>query len=240
LSIDDKLAEARVVLANIKFQYEWNFQSADEDFKQVLALDPNYAEAHHQYMYYLAMTGRTNEAVTEIRRAQELDPANPSIIADSSLAYFLARQYDQSIAESRKALQMFPDFFFAHLGLGGTLVEKGDIALGIEELGKAKTIDSNPIVVGSLAYAYAKSGRKDEARKLLAQLKDDSKKRYVAAYYIAVIYAGLGEKDEAFSWLEKAYQDRSWWMVWLKTDPKMDSLRSDPRFTDLMRRVGFP
>lgn len=239
LSIDSTVPEARLVLANIKFQYDWNFPAADQDFKELFALYPNYAEGHHQYMYYFAMNGKPDLAITEINLAQQLDPVNPVIVVDTTLPYFLSRQYDQSIDRCRQALEMFPNFFLPHLVLGSGLVEKGDSTAGIEEIEKARAIEANPIVIGNLGYAYAKAGRKDEARKLIAQLKDESKTRYVAAYYIAVIYAGLGEKDEAFNWLEKAYQDHSWWLVWLKVDPKVDNLRSDERFNNLLPRVGF-
>jgi eukaryotic-like serine/threonine-protein kinase len=241
LSIDDKLVEARTTLANIKFQYDWNFARAEEDFKQAIALNPNYAEAHHQYgAYYLALTGKPMEGSAEMKVAQQLDPVNPGINVDLSLPYFLARQYDQSIAQAQKAVKMFPSFFLPHMALGGALVEKGDFSAGIEELEKAKTMEPTPLVIGQLGYAYAKSGRKDEARKLLTELKELAKRRYVASFWIAMIYVGLDEKDEAFAWLEKAYQERSWWLVWIKMDPKVDSLRSDARFIDLMRRVGFP
>ena len=124
--------------------------------------------------------------------------------------------------------------------LGELLVEKGDTSSGLEELEKAKSMEPTPLVISKLGYAYAKIGRKDEARKLLAKLKDESKSRYVAPFFIAIIYIGLTEKDEAFAWLEKSYQDREFWLCWLKMDPKLDSLRSDSRFIDLMRRVGFP
>jgi len=241
LSMDDKLVEARTTLANIEFQYDWNFARAEEDFKQVIALNPNYAEAHHQYgAYYLALTGKPMEGSAEMKVAQQLDPVNPSINVDLSLPYFLARQYDQSIAQAHKAVEMFPSFFLPHMALGGALVEKGDFSAGIAELEKAKTMEPTPLVIGQLGYAYAKSGRKDEARKLLTELKELAKRRYVASFWIAMIYVGLDEKDEAFAWLEKAYQERSWWLVWIKMDPKVDSLRSDPRFSDLMRRIGFP
>lgn len=241
LSIDDKLVEARTILANIEFQYDWDFARAEEDFKQVIALNPNYAEAHHQYgAFYLPLTGRTVEGVAEMKLAQQLDPVNPGIIVDTTLPYYLARQYDQSIAQMRKALEMFPNFFLPHMALGQALFQKGDYSTGIEELEKAKAMEPTPLAIGALGYAYAKSGRKDAARKLLADLKEQSKRRYVASYWIAMIYVGFDEKDEAFAWLEKAYQERSWFLVWIKMDPQVDSLRSDSRFIDLMRRVGFP
>ena len=240
LSIDDKLAEARMLRANLEFQYDWDFARAEEDFKQVIALNPNYAEAHHQYMYLLAMTGRPMEGVAEIKVAQQLDPVNPGIAVDTSLPYYLSQQYEQSIAQVRKALEMFPNIPLPHMALGSALIEKGDASAGVEELEKARAIDANPVVLGNLGYAYAKSGRKDEARKLLAELEQQSKKRYVPVYWIAVIHASLDEKDEAFVLLEKAYQEHSWWLCWIKMDPKVDSLRRDSRFIDLMRRVGFP
>src|ERR1043166_3111980 len=241
LSIDDKLVEARTLLANIEFQYDWNFARAEEDFKQVISVNPNYAEAHHQYgAFYLPLTGRPMEGVAEMKLAQQLDPVNPGIVVDMALPFYLARQYDQSIAQSRKAIEMFPNFFLPHLALGVALFQKGDHSAGIEELEKAKAMEPIPLAIGNLGYAYAKSVRKDEARKLLAELKEQSKRRYVAPYWIAMIHAGLDEKDEAFAWLEKAYQERSWFLVWIKMDPQVDSLRSDSRFTDLLRRIGLP
>ena len=180
------------------------------------------------------------EAVAEIKLAQQLDPVNPAINVDVSLPYYLARQYDQSIAQNRKTLEMFPNFFLPHMALGSALFQKGDYSTGIEEMEKAKEMEPTPLSIGILGYAYAKSGRKDEARKLLAELKELSKRRYVASYWIAMIYIGLDEKDEAFAWLEKAYQERSWWLVWIKMDPMVDSLRADSRFMNLMSRIGFP
>jgi serine/threonine-protein kinase len=241
LSIDDKLVEARMLRANIEFQYDWNFARAEEDIKQVIALNPNYAEAHHQYgAFYLPMMGRPMEGVAEMKLAQQLDPVSPIINVDVCLPYYLARQYDQSIAQLRKALEMFPNFFLPHMALGQALFQRGDYSTGIDEIEKGKAMEPTPPSIGQLGYAYAKTGRKDEARKLLAELKEQSKGRYVASYWIAMIYVGLDEKDEAFTWLEKAYQERSFWLLWIKMDPMVDSLRSDSRFTDLMRRIGFP
>jgi serine/threonine protein kinase/Tfp pilus assembly protein PilF len=240
LSIDPGLADARNILANIEYQYDWNFARAEEDFKQVIASTPNYAEGHHSYAWFLALMGRPREAITEMNLAQQLDPVNPQYNVDLNLPYYLARQYDQSMAHSRKALEMFPNLFLPHMTLGQGLVDTGDFSKGIGELEKAKAMEPTPLVIGLLGYAYAKAGRKDEARKVLADLKEQSKTRYVPPYWIALIYTGLNEKDDAFAWLEKAYQDREYWLVWLKTDPKLDSLRSDARFADLMRRIGFP
>ena len=240
LSLDDKLVEAYTTFANLKFQYDWDFSGAEQDFKQAIALNANYAEAHHQYAWYLGMIGKEMESKAEMKLAQQLDPVNPSINVDLNLPYLLNRQFDESIVLSRKAVEMFPNFFIAHMTLGTALFEKGDKAAGIEELEKAKMLEPTPHLKGLLGYFYAKSGRKEDARRLLAEIKDQAKVRYVAPYWIGMIYAGLDEKDEAFEWFEKAYQERSWWLMFIKMDPLVDSLRSDPRFTDLMRRIGFP
>ncbi len=135
---------------------------------------------------------------------------------------------------------MFPNFFLPRMALGIALFQKGDYSTGIEEFEKAKAMEPVPLTIGVLGYAYAKTGRKDEARKLLAELKELSKRRYVPSYWIAIIYAGLDEKGQAFAFLEKAYQERSWWRLWIKMDPMVDNLRSDARFADLVHRVGFP
>jgi serine/threonine-protein kinase len=240
LSIDESLVEARTTQANIEYQYDWDFARAEADLKQVVASNPNYAEAHHSYAFYLALTGKPSAAASELKLAQQLDPINPAIVVDETLPYFSARQYDQAIAQARQGVALFPDFFLSHMTLGGALIEKGDISEGIQELEKAKAIESTPLPISNLGYAYAKAGRKEDARKLISELKEQAKSRYVAAYSLAVIYAGLNEKDEAFAWLEKAYQARSYWVIWIKVDPKMDNLRSDPRFLNLMGRIGLP
>ena len=240
LRIDPNLPEARMIRANLKFQFDWDFRGAEEDFKRVIALNPNYAGAHDQYAYYLALTGRPLEAASEVKLAQQLDPVNPAISVDVGLPYYLARKYDEGIAMNRKSLEMFPNFWLAHMAHGWALFEKGDHSAAIQELERAKALEQNSLTMGMLGNAYARSGRKEEARKLLAALREQSKSHYVASYWIAMIYVGLGEKDEAFAWLDKAYQERSWWLVWIKMDPKVDSLRSDPRFATLMNRVGLP
>ena len=240
LNIDDKLVEARMTLAVIEFQYDWDFERAEKDFQQVIALNPNYATGHYQYAWYLSMMGRTTDGLAEMKLAQQLDPVNPGTNIDICLPYTIARQFDQCIAQSRKTIEMFPNFRVAHMVLGNALFYKGDHSAGLEELEKAKAIEPTPHMLGDLGFAYAKAGRKDEARKLLAELKDLSTQRYVAPYFIAMIYVGLDEKEEAFAWFEKAYQQRSFFLLFIKTDPMMDSVRSDPRFTDLMLRIGFP
>jgi TolB-like protein/Tfp pilus assembly protein PilF len=240
LSIDDSLEQALMVRANMEFQYDWDFQRAEADFKKVIQASPNYAEAHHQYAFYLALTGRFTEAQSEIEKAEQLDPVNPSIVVDTNIPFTLSGQYDLSIARSRKATEMFPNFFLGHMTLGVALCLKGDCAAGAQELEKARELEPGPIVLGELGYVYGKAGRVGDARKIIADLQEQSKTRYVAPWFTALIHVGLGENDEAFPFLEKAYEDHSWWLLWIKTDHRFDPLRSDPRFMDLVRRVHYP
>jgi eukaryotic-like serine/threonine-protein kinase len=240
LSLDDKLAEARTVLANVKFQYDWDFVGAEREFKQAIALNPNYAVGHHQYAWYLAIVGRERESLDQFKVAQQLDPMNPVLNVDLNLPRMLNREYDECIAGSRKAIDMFPNFFLPHMTLGTALFAKGEQADGIKEFEKARDLENTPHLNGNLAYHYARAGRKDDARKILAELLEQSKVRYVAPYWIGMIYLGLDEKDEAFKWFEKAYQERSWWLMFMKMDPFVDPVRSDPRFKDLINRIGFP
>ena len=240
LRLDDNLVEALTILANLKFQYDWDFAGSDEGFQKAIAVNPNYAEAHHQYAWYLAMIGRETESIQEMKLAQQLDPVNPSIHVDINLPLFILRQYDQSIAASRRTLELFPNFYIAHMTLGRALFAKGERAEGIKELEKATQLEPTPHLKGTLAFYYAKANRRDDARRLLEELKQQSKVRYVASYWIGMIYVGLNDNDEAFRWFEKAYQERSWWLMFIKMDPMLDGVRSDPRFVDLMRRIGFP
>jgi len=240
LSIDSRLVEARTTLAMIKFQYDWDFLGAEQDFKQAIALNSNYAEAHHQYAWYLAMIGKETESLAEMRVAQELDPMSPSINVDLNLPLLMSRRFDEIAALARKDIDMFPNFFLPHMLLGNALFLKGDHAGGIKEMEKAKELEPTPHLKGQLACLYAKANRKDEARKLLDELQQQAQVRYVAPYWIAMVYVSLDEKDDAFKWFEKAYEERSWFLIFIKMDPFMDSVRSDPRYVSLVGRIGYP
>ena len=240
LKMDDQLVEARTTLATIEFAYDWNFARAEQDLKKAIALNPNYAEAHHQLGWVLAMTGRTKEALPEVERAQQLDPVNPQDAIDVVLPYVMSGQHEKAVAVSRKTLEMFPNFFIAHMTLGTSLINQGDVANGLAELEKAKALETTPHLLGTLGFYYGKTGHKAEALKLLGELEELSKHRYVASYWIGMIHLGLGEKDTAFEYFEKAYQERSWWLVFLKMDPMLDGLHGDARYEDLLNRVGFP
>ena len=175
-----------------------------------------------------------------MKRAQQLDPLSLPISVDMNAPFYVMRQYDQSIAQSRKVIEMEPNFYLAHYTVGWASALKGDFDQAIVELREARALEDGPFVVGSLGYAYAASGRRGEAQKILKELKEQARQRHVTPYWIAMIYVGLGEKDEAFAWFERAYEERSFQLLWFKTDPSLDTLRSDPRFTGLLRRIGFP
>jgi len=241
LEIDAKLAEAFSSLAAVKFNYDWDFPGAEEELKRAIVLNPNDAIVHQRYGRYLSLMGRHQEAIAEAKRARELDPLSLLINALVGDSLFYAHQYDQAIEELRKPLEIEPNFWIAHLYLGKAYEQKRMYPESIAELQKARDFSgdiSEPISM--MGYVYAVSGRRSEAQHALNELKERSGQRYVPPYNIALVYVGLGEREQAFQWLDKAYEDRNQFMTRLKTEPKFDSLRSDPRFAELMRRVGLP
>jgi tetratricopeptide (TPR) repeat protein len=241
LELDETLAEAHTSLAATLFYYDRNFPEAEREFRRAIELNPNYATAHHWYgLTYLARMGRFDEAIAELKRAQELDPLSLVISADLGNTYIQAHQYDKAIEQLRKTIEMDQSFYFAHWQLGVAYEMKGDFQNAIAEYQKARQLNDDPWVLALLGHVSAAIGRRDEALKILDQLKQISKQRFVKAYGIALVYAGLGEKDQAFQWLEKSYQDHEPRITRLKVDPLMDGLRSDPRFAELVRRIGLP
>ena len=240
LEIDDTLAEAQSALVLVRLRYDWDWPAAEREIKRAIELNPNYATTYQWYANYLAIMGRLDEAIAEEKRAQELDPLSLNINTIVARRFYDARQYDQAIEQCQKTLEMDPNFAQAHFTLGQAYEQKARYEEAIAALKKATTLSpGNPFNVSALGHVYAVSGQKSEAMKILDQLKELSRRRYISPHEIAIIYAGLGEKDQAFAWLEKAYADRSWRLPFLKVEPRFDSLRSDPRFTDLVRRVGL-
>jgi tetratricopeptide (TPR) repeat protein len=241
LEVDDTLAEAHASLLLLRYELDWDWPAAEAEFRRATGLNPRYANAHHWYADYLSAMGRHDEAVLEAKRAQELDPLSLIINTWLGRRFYLARQYDRAIEQCRKTIDMDPSFLPAHLHLGLGYEQKKMYKEAIAEFQTAISLsDGSPIYVAAVGHAYATEGRKSEALKVLDQLKELSKRRYVSAYWIAQIYAALGEKEQAFEWLRKAYEERSVWMVYLKVDPGLDPLRSDPRFQELVRRMNFP
>src|SRR5688572_4661464 len=241
LELDHNLAEAYTSLGYIASTYEWDFPSAEKNFKRALDLNPNYATAHHWYgLTYLSYVGRHEEAIRETQRAAELDPLSLIINSSYGRAFYYAKQYDKAIEQFRKTIELDPSFSRSHLYLGWTYEAKRMFNEAIAEYEKARALDNSPMIIASLAHALALSGKRIEAQKLLDELEGLSKSRYVSAYDLALIHIGLEDKDRVFQLLEKAYQERSSALSWLRVDQRLDKLRSDPRFSDLERRVGLP
>ncbi|MFN2516591.1 MAG: protein kinase [Pyrinomonadaceae bacterium] len=240
LEIDDTLAEAHASLAHVKYYYDRDWPAAEREFKRAIELNPNYPLAHHWYAVYLMSAGRMDEALAQSKRAQELDPLSLPINMTLGWILLIARQYDQSVEQLRKTLEMDPNFIIAHHRLGLVYEQQGKYDQAIAEFRQVLNLSAGkPLGIASLAHAYALAGKREEAQKHLAELLEMSKQRYVSPASIAIIYAALGDKDQAFAWLEKADKANDLILVRLKVDPRFDSLRSDPRFVDLVRRIGL-
>lgn len=241
LELDETLAEAHVAMGATRLLYDWNWAEAERELKRAQALNPNDAEAHNLYGYYLKAMGRLDEANVETRRSQELDPLSLMINTDIGVNFYYARRYDEAIAQNEKTVNLDPRFFIAYLWLGQAYEQKKMYAEAIATFQKGMNeAERHPQLLASLGRAYALAGQSDRAHEALDELRKMSKRRYVSPYLLAVVYAGLGDRDQAFAWLEKAYQDRSFFLIWLKVEPRFDNLRNDPRFGDLVRRVGLP
>jgi tetratricopeptide (TPR) repeat protein len=240
LQLDDQLAAAHVSLANARFLYDWDWAGAEDEFKRAIAINPGYADAHQMYGYFLSSKGRSEEALREMQRAQELDPVSVPKITAVGEALYDARRYDDAIAAYQKALEMDPNSGFAYWALGRSYTEKGMYAEAITAFQKSIPLSGDsPDESASLGCVYARSDRKGEARKIVEDLKELSKKKYIAPSVIAELYVALGEKDQAFAWLDKAYEEHDFILVLLKVEPTFDNLRSDPRFTALLKRIGL-
>jgi TolB-like protein/DNA-binding winged helix-turn-helix (wHTH) protein/Tfp pilus assembly protein PilF len=241
LEIDDSLAAAHTTLATMRFNYDWDWLAAESGFHRALELDPSYATAHQRYSLYLMAMGRTKDSLAEINRARELDPLSMSINFSLGWRLYLGRQYDQAIEQLRNTIEMDPSFLLTHVVLGQAYEQKQEYSRAIAELQKAMALSPESAMIhGALGRAFAVAGKNQEARNELAELVRLSRRHYVSPFYVALVHAGLGEKDEAINWLDKAFQDRSNGLVFLKMDPELDSLRTLPRFQALLRRMEFP
>lgn len=240
LEIDETLAAGHGLLGTYKLNYEWDWPGAEREFKRALELDPNNGEVHERYASYLLTRERFDEAIAERKLAQKFDPINPAVIANVGYTFFLARRYDEAIEHFRQALELNPKYNWGHVWIAEAYIQKGMYEEAITEVNKALSLEGNTRAIAILGYAYALAGRHDEARKVLSQLEELSKRKYVPPFFIATIYMGLGEKDQVFDWLEKAYQERHAHLINLKVQPIYDPIRSDPRFANLLRRVGIP
>src|SRR5258707_2544836 len=240
LEMDHSLAEAHATLGFIAFYYDWNGLVAENEFRQAFDNNANYAIAHSWNGENLAAMGRFPEAISEAKLAQENDPLSMSINTNAGWTLFLAGRHGEAMEALKKIIEIDPSFPRALFRLGSAYENRGMYGEAIAELQKAVQLSAgDPYYEGALGHAYAVSGNVSAARRMLDLLKSRSRRQYIPAYAIALIYAGLGEKDNAFLWLGKAYDDRSTSLAYLKVDPVLNSLRSDPRFVGLVQRIAF-
>jgi len=240
LQIDNSVGEVYVSLAHVKWK-EWDWAGAEADFDRGIKLNPNYPIGRLYHAVYLSSLSRQDEAMKEIRRAQELDPLSLPINASVVYVLYLGRQYDEAITAGKKTLEMDAVFALTHQRLGLAYVQKKMYKEAIGEFQQAANNSNRaPLAIISLGHGFAASGNKVEAQRVLAELKDLSRRQYVSPYGVAMIYAALGDNEQAFQLLEKAYAERNTELVFLKVDPRADPLRADLRFQELVKKVGIP
>jgi TolB-like protein/Tfp pilus assembly protein PilF len=241
LELDDTLSEAHVSLGFIKSDYTWDWADSEKEFQRAIALNPNYATAHQWYGYALWRTGRFEESIASHRRALQLDPLSLPVNRNLGLAYYLARQYDLAIEQLQKTREMDPTFVLTREYLGLAYLEKGmykEAIVVCEEA--AMPVSASPYAISALGYVYAVAGKKAEAQNVSDRLQKLSKQKYLSPRFMASVYAGLGEKEQALESLNAAYEDRSLQIgPGIIADPTYDSLRAEPRFQDLLRRMGL-
>jgi DNA-binding winged helix-turn-helix (wHTH) protein/TolB-like protein len=241
LQLDDSLADAHASLAYVKFYFEWDWPGADAEFKRAIALNPRYPVTHQWYSVYLLAIGRTNEGFREIRLAQEYDPLSLAINTDVGFHYYYTAQYAEAVKQLKAVLNMKADFALAHLWLGRTYQQLGRYDDALSEFRQAQVAFGDwPVLVAARGSVQAMAGRTHDAREAAAELLSLSESRFVTSYGVALIYSGLNEKEAAFHWLERAFAERSHWLVWLPLDPRWANLRADPRFSVLVRQMKFP
>ena len=240
IEIDGTLAEPHVSLAHVKYYYDRDWPGAEREFKRAIELNPNYPQAHHWYAIYLAWSGRTNEGLAEIKRAQELDPLSLPINMTVGWVLCDANRTDEGIDQLRKTVDMDPAFIVAHDRLALCYERKGMYRDAIAEFEKISNLGAKKVALAGLGQAYAAAGNRNEAQKALAELQELSKQRYISPSVFGLIYAALGDKDQAFAWLQKSVDEHDLITARLKVDARFDPLRSDPRFAEFVKRVGLP
>ncbi|MFZ0890526.1 MAG: hypothetical protein WA005_18955, partial [Candidatus Binataceae bacterium] len=239
LQLDDSLAEAHASLGPILYSYDFDWAGGERELRRAIELNPSYAYAHDQYDWLLMSQGRFDDAVAEGKRASELDPLSAGVTNDVGLPLMFQAKYEAAKEQFHKALELDPSFYFAQWALGWTDMQAGKADKAILELEKARAMDSPPFVAAWLGYAYAAAGERGKAQAILAELNQMSSRRFVSPFCAAIIYLGLGDKEQALDGLDKAYETRSSWLCLLKVDKAYDPLRSEPRFIALLKKVGL-
>jgi TolB-like protein/Tfp pilus assembly protein PilF len=240
LSLDNSLAEAHAALADVRLHYDYDWKGAEEGFRRAIELNPNYSVAHHWYGVLLVISGRGAESAEELKHALQLDPVSLAVACDLSLHALYTRNFDGAIEQARKCLDLDPGYHMGHSWLGRGYLEKKMYAEAIGEFRKALELQpANLLALSFLGNAYARAGQPALARKIIHDLDELSRKRYVSPTLSAMIYAGLGENDRVFQFADRAVQEHDPLLTRLKVDPIVDSIRSDPRYPTLLRRVGL-
>jgi len=239
LSLDDSLAEAHTLMGMADAVYEHDYPGAEKEFKRGTELNPGSPFVHQWYAYCLTGMGRNEEALTEIKRARELDPLSDTVDVVAALNSEFSDEFDRAIEQSRKMIQADPNFWFGHFFLGWALAREGKYDDAIRSLNGAIGLGASPYAQGYLGYAYALSGQTAKARAVAEQMEQGARQSYVPAYQIAIVYVGLGDKGKAFELLQKSFEDREEIMTFLKVDSTWASLRPDPRFQTLLHRAAL-
>jgi class 3 adenylate cyclase/tetratricopeptide (TPR) repeat protein len=241
IALDPHLAEAHTSLGLIRFQYDWDWSGAEEEFAESVGLNPNYAPAHHFFADYLKAMGRFEEALAEIEKAHELDPLSLAINTGVGHVLYLSRQYDRAIEQYKKAVELDPNFMATHIWFGRPYLEKGMYSEAISELETAVNLSGqSTLALAMLGHGLASAGRREEALQILEKLKERAKNQYIPSYWIAVVYNGLKDREQVMAWMRKAYDERSSWLVWSNVEPRFDWLRDDGDFASLMKAMRFP
>ena len=239
LSLDPSMSTAYASLASIKATYDWDFPGAEREYKHAIQLSPNNAEIHYSYGNFLVAMGRTDEALVELRNAFQIDPSSLNIQTNIGWALYIAGRTDEAAAQLRRVIERDPSFARAHLNMGEILEEQGRHSEAIASIQKARDLSKDPLAEMALGHAFASAGRRDEAVKVAMELEEKVRQKQVSPFLPAVVYAGLKDNDKAFYWLERAYQERSNWLALIKVGRRLKGLNGDPRFDDLLKRVGF-
>ena len=237
IEIDDELPEGHVELANAVLDLSWDWATCERELKRALELNPSSASTHATYGFYLLRVGRLQEAMEQLNHHLDLDPVSSRSFMNAGFTYYFARQYDDALTQIQRANAMGPNPIETIFPLGAIYIEKGRYQEGIEEFQK---LGNQPHALGHAGNAYGRIGRSSEARELILKLQEHVRKEGLGRYEVALIYSALGERDEAFAWLEKSFAAHDKGLTYLRIDPCLDPLRSDHRFQDLVRRVGFP
>jgi TolB-like protein/Tfp pilus assembly protein PilF len=238
LQIDESLAEAHTSMAHVHEQ-AWEWAEAEKEYKRAISLNPNYPTAHQWYQNYLRTTGRFDEALAEIKRAQRLDPLSPILRVNLATVYLRMGNLELAMVEAKRLVELDPTFALAHEPLGKVFIKQRKYSEAIEAFQKDVAVDRTAFVLAHLGHAYAVAGRRDEAFAILQELEGKYQRHESPGQFIASVYVGLGDMEQAFAWLEKDFQVRSGFLEYVITNPLFDSIRSDPRYADLLRRMGL-